>query len=255
MPPKTRSRTRKTASRTRPATRARKAGSRAATRTRTAASRASKTARKTGRTAAKRSTTTARASTGRIATRSRKQDAIALLKQDHKEVKDLFRRYRALGPRAGKSKRRIADTVIRELSIHAAIEEQFLYPTIRDNVQGGQALFEEALREHQTAKETLQELLRLAPDDAEFDTSMRSLMREVEHHVKEEETELFPKLRRAVDRDTLVSMGEMMRNGKKTAPTRPHPRSPSSPPANMVVGLAAGAIDRVRDVGRNLLDR
>jgi len=62
-------------------------------------------------------------------------DAITLLKDDHKTVKGLFKRYEQAGDRAYTTKRKLADSVIRELSIHAAIEEQLFYPTVRSRVE------------------------------------------------------------------------------------------------------------------------
>ena len=204
------------------------------------------------RTAAKRATTTAKR---RTTSRGSKTDAVALLIQDHREVRDLFRRYRKLGPGARKSKDMIVRRVIRELSIHAAIEEELLYSTIRDQIRGGERLANEGIDEHQTVKELLVRLDRMDPGDGDFDKTMRTLMREVEHHVREEEGDMFPRLRKTADRETLEGLAEMMRAAKKTAPTRPHPRAPSRPPANVVAGLAAGVIDRARDAGRALVDK
>jgi len=209
------------------------------------------------RTAAKRTSTTAKGRTTAAAKRTSasKTDAVALLMQDHREVRDLFRRYRKLGAGARKSRDMIVRQVVRELSIHAAIEEELLYPTIRDQIRGGERLANEGIDEHQTVKELLVRLDRMDPGDDDFDKTMRSLMREVEHHVREEEGELFPRLRKTADRETLDGLAEMMRAAKKTAPTRPHPRAPSRPPANVVAGLAAGVIDRARDAGRALVDK
>jgi hemerythrin superfamily protein len=82
-------------------------------------------------------------------------DAIALTKKDHRTVEDLFTRYKKLGPRAFKSKHRIVERLTKELSIHAGIEEQLLYPALRAGASDG--MVDEALSEHQEVKEELAE--------------------------------------------------------------------------------------------------
>jgi hemerythrin superfamily protein len=173
-------------------------------------------------------------------------DAINLTLQDHRHVESLFARYEALTG-DGDRKRDIVHEIIRELSIHAAIEEQFLYPVMRSNLPDGKSLVEEAIQEHQEAKELLDELDGMTPDDGGYDERVRSLIRDVRHHVQEEEDELLPKLRSAVSQERLEQVGEAMEAGKRLAPTRPHPHAPSTPPGNIAVGPAAAVVDRVRD--------
>jgi hypothetical protein len=168
-------------------------------------------------------------------------------------VNDLFKRYRAAGKTAYKTKRSIADRVVRELSIHAAIEEQVMYPAVRQFVPKGEALVAEALSEHQQLKETLLVLDRLSPEDERFDRTMRAVIDETRHHVREEESAdgMLARLRKSVDADDLVTMGKTLRIAKKAAPTRPHPNAPSTPPGNIVVGAAAALVDKARDAVRS----
>lgn len=173
-------------------------------------------------------------------------DAINLTLQDHRHVESLFARYESLTG-DGDRKRDIVREIIRELSIHAAIEEQFLYPVIRNNLPDGKSLVEEAIQEHQEAKELLDELDGMLPDESGYDERVSSLLRDVRHHVQEEEDELLPKLRSAVSQERLEQVGEAMEAGKRLAPTRPHPHAPTTPPRNIVAGPAAAVVDRVRD--------
>lgn len=173
-------------------------------------------------------------------------DAISLVLQDHREVDSMFSRYESLTG-DGEQKRDIVREIVRELSIHAAIEEQFLYPTVRNNLPDGPRLVEEALQEHREAKEALSALDGMSPEEGGYDERVRSLIRDVRHHVQEEEGELLPKLRDAVSQERLDQVGEAMEAGKTLAPTRPHPRAPATPPANIVAGPAAAIVDRVRD--------
>ena len=177
-------------------------------------------------------------------------DAIKLLTQDHRTVERLFKAYERAGDRAIKEKQRIAEQVIRELSIHASIEEQFLYPTARELSDKLDSQVLEALEEHHVAKATLAELEKLSPSDERFDAKMTVLMENIRHHVEEEEEDLFPKLERLMDRADLAMLGEAMETAKEVAPTHPHPMSPDSPPGNFVSGALAKILDSGKDLVR-----
>lgn len=148
-------------------------------------------------------------------------DAIKLIKDDHKTVEGLFRKFEQAGSRAYKTKRQLADRVIEELSAHAAIEEAILYPRMRK--LGGQ--FEELVREadveHAEAKKALSELVPLKADDPLLDAKMAALIGGVRHHVKEEEEEMLPKFRDSLSPQELEELGEQLAVAKETAPTRP----------------------------------
>ena len=171
-------------------------------------------------------------------------NATELLMADHRKVRALFGRF-ARSERQ-ETRRRLAEEIIRELSIHAAIEEEKLYPVIRDHVPGGRKLYDEAIEEHQQVKEVLAELdgsLEKAHTKA-FAARVQRLKGDVEHHVEEEEGEVFPQLRRSISGTRLQELGRELQEAKATAPTRPHP---NQPPAGELTGKAIGAVDRVRD--------
>ena len=174
-------------------------------------------------------------------------DAITLLRNDHKTVEQLFKRFEKAGAGARVEKRQIVDRIIEELSIHAAIEEQLFYPVARSTVPGTDDITLESLEEHHIVKWVLSELEGLDPADERFDAKVTVLIENVRHHVKEEETEFFPKVRDGLGRKTLAELGDMMANAKTIAPTHPHPRSPDVPPGNSFVGTIAGIADRVAD--------
>ena len=174
-------------------------------------------------------------------------DAIALLRQDHREVERLFKQFEKAGPRAHKTRRNIADKVIKELSVHAAIEEQVFYPAIREAVEETEDTVLESLEEHHIVKWTLTELDGMDPEAERFVPKMTVLMESVRHHVEEEEDELFPEVREALSRRQLAELGEAMEKAKKAAPTRPHPRAPDTPPGNLVAGAGAAVLDKARD--------
>ena len=174
-------------------------------------------------------------------------DAIALLRQDHREVERLFKQFEKAGPRAHKTRRNLVDKVIKELSVHAVIEEQVFYPAVREAVEETEDTVLESLEEHHIVKWTLSELDGMDPEAERFVAKVTVLMESVRHHVEEEEDELFPKVREALSRKQLAELGEAMEKAKKAAPTRPHPRAPDTPPGNLVAGAGAAVLDKARD--------
>src|SRR5205814_4075693 len=189
----------------------------------------------------------------------REMDAVTLLRNDHKTVEALFKKFEKAGPNAHKTKQDVVEKIIEELSIHAAIEEQVLYPTARDAVPDATDEVLEALEEHHIVKWVLSELDGMDPTDERFTAKVTVLIENVRHHVEEEEGELFPELRKAMKRKELEELAEALEAAKKVAPTHPHPRAPDTPPANIVAGAAAGAPDNAQDTGkrtvRNVLAR
>jgi hemerythrin superfamily protein len=178
-------------------------------------------------------------------------NAIELIKQDHETVDGLFQQWEESGPDETARRRDLVRSIVRELSVHAAVEEQILYPAMKDALPDGDRLVKEALDEHQEAKEVLAELDDADPRSPGFEQKVRSLIQDVRHHVQEEETELLPKLENALPLERLEQMGGRLEDAKKGAPTRPHPHAPSAPPANVVAGAVAGVVDRARDARRD----
>jgi hemerythrin superfamily protein len=174
-------------------------------------------------------------------------DAITMLKDDHKAVEQLFKRFEKAGDRAHVEKREIVDRIIEELSVHAAVEEQLFYPVARATVPDTEDVALESLEEHHIVKWVLSELETMAPEDERFDAKVTVLIENVRHHVEEEEQDFFPMVRDELGRNALADLGDAMAAAKKVAPTHPHPRSPDTPPGNLVMGTAAGVADRVGD--------
>jgi hemerythrin superfamily protein len=171
-------------------------------------------------------------------------NAIELLTTDHAAVEQMFRQIETVPE--GDARSELVAGVIRELSVHAAIEEQVLYPAMRKALPDGDHLVQEAIEEHQQVKETLAAVER-AGSPTERDPHLVSLIGNVRHHVEEEETELFPKLRASITTVELQEMGAKLAAAKRLAPTHPHPHAPNTPPANLVAGVAAAAMDKARD--------
>jgi hemerythrin superfamily protein len=174
-------------------------------------------------------------------------DAIDLLKSDHRTVDELFDRFEQQGPRARKTKQKLVRKMIEELSVHATIEEQLFYPTVRERIEQTEEEVLEDLEEHHVVKWLLSELDGMDPEHERFDAKVQVLIETVRHHVKEEERELLPKVRRALPAEERRELGEQLAAAKKFAPTGPHPRGPDEPPANLVAGPAAKGMDVAKE--------
>jgi len=175
-------------------------------------------------------------------------DAVALLKNDHRMIEDLFKKFEAT--RNSRPKGRIRDDLVRELSIHASIEEELLYPAADERARQ-KGLVLESLEEHHLVKVLLAEIDGMNPEDERFEAKVHVLMENVLHHAKEEEKELLPKVRQVLSRSELIALGEQMEQAKKRAPTRPHPKAPDTPPGILVAGPVSAVIDSVKDVVRD----
>ena len=182
-------------------------------------------------------------------------DAITVLKDDHKRVQKHFRDFETSSGRAVVARANAAQAAIRELAVHAALEEQVFYPAVRMEVEDLTDEVLESLEEHHVVKWLCSELAAMTPEDERFAAKMAVLIENVRHHVRQEEADLFPAVRQSLGRKRLAELGELLEKARPAAVTHPHPRAPDTPPANAVVGLVAGAIDRVRDVGARLVDQ
>src|SRR5438270_12598719 len=183
--------------------------------------------------------------------KGRDMDAVTLLRNDHKTVEAFFKKFEKAGPNAHKTKQDLVEKIVEELSIHAAIEEQVLYPAAREAVPDASDEVLEALEEHHIVKWVLSELDGMDPTDERFTAKVTVLIENVRHHVEEEEGDLFPELRKAMKRKELEELAQALEKAKKVAPTHPHPRVPDTPPGNLVAGVAAGAVDRAQDTGKS----
>ena len=184
-------------------------------------------------------------------TQASQPDAVALLINDHRGMEQLFTQLEGLQS-GGDRRPQLIQQVVTELSVHAVVEEQVLYPAIRAEVPGGEELADHAIDEHQQVKELLVRLEQLDPTDAETDQVLHQLMADVRDHFQEEEGPggLFEQLRSSVDQDKLFEMGEALTKAKTMAPTHPHPKAPSTPPGNVIAGAAATVLDKARDALR-----
>jgi hemerythrin superfamily protein len=144
------------------------------------------------------------------------QDAVALIKADHRKVEQLFREFEDAGDRAYKTKQQLVEQIIRELEVHATIEEETYYPAVEAKAKkDGKELIAEAVEEHHVVKVLLGELASLDAEDEAFDAKVTVLMENVRHHVEEEESELLPQSQELLDKDELERLGQQMADRKQ----------------------------------------
>ncbi|MDT7726065.1 MAG: hypothetical protein QOI21_2641 [Actinomycetota bacterium] len=148
-------------------------------------------------------------------------DAIVLLKDDHKTVEKLFKQFEKAGENALAEKRKLVDSMIEELTTHTYIEEEIFYPAARAAAPETKDHVLESVEEHHVVVWMLSELAKLDPSDETFDAKVTVLTENVRHHVEEEEQEWFPEVRKAMGRKQLQELGERMLAAKSKAPSDP----------------------------------
>lgn len=139
-------------------------------------------------------------------------DVFRLLKQDHKEVRALFKQLHGSKPSKGREK--AMQQLYQALSVHTEVEEQLVYPRLREEKKLAEAVGE-AFEEHHVAKLLLEELAQASLDDARWDAKLSVLKELVEHHVSEEELEVFPKAAKALGKDEARTLGRQVEEAKK----------------------------------------
>jgi hemerythrin superfamily protein len=127
-----------------------------------------------------------------------KTDAIKLLTEDHKEVRKLFDEYRKLSEKQAPADERqaLATRICGMLTVHTTIEEELFYPLAREALGKEADLIDEATVEHASAKDLIAQIEGSSPDESLYDAKVTVLGEYIQHHVKEEEGEIFPKLRK-----------------------------------------------------------
>ena len=148
-------------------------------------------------------------------------DAIVLLKDDHKQIRKVFKDFEAAGDNAEKRKGQLVDRMIELLTQHTYIENEVMYPRVRELLPDLEDDVLESYEEHHVADVLVVELSAMKPSDERFDAKTTVLIENVTHHMDEEEQDWFPKVREGLGRKTLQEIGEAMLEAKKTAPKRP----------------------------------
>ena len=153
-------------------------------------------------------------------------DAIVLLKNDHKDVKKLFRQFEKAGENATATKGALVRKIIEMLTIHTYLENEIMYPQVRALLPEVEDDVLESYEEHHVADVLCMELWSMDPSDEHFDAKTTVLIENVEHHIEEEEDEWFPQVRAGLSRKQLQDIGARLDEARAKAP-----RSPAQPSA------------------------
>jgi hemerythrin superfamily protein len=148
-------------------------------------------------------------------------DAIVLLKNDHKEVKKLFRRFEKAGENATVAKGETVRAIIELLTVHTYLENEVMYPQVRKHLPEVEDDVLESYEEHHVADVLCMELWSMDPSDERFDAKTTVLIENVEHHIQEEEDEWFPKVRDGLGRKKLQEIGQQLADKRPSAPRKP----------------------------------
>jgi hemerythrin superfamily protein len=153
-------------------------------------------------------------------------DAIVVLKQDHKEIRDLFRRFQQAGENATQQQGHLVDKILETLTVHTYIENEAMYPRVRELLPDLGEDVLESYEEHHVADVLCSELAAMRAGSERFHAKTTVLIESVTHHMDEEEQDWFPKVREGLGRKQLQELGAELIELKSKAP-----RSPAQPGA------------------------
>ena len=148
-------------------------------------------------------------------------DAIVLLREDHKEIRQVFKQFQKAEDGSITARQRLVDRIIELLTVHTYIENEVMYPRVRELLPDLEDDVLESYEEHHVADVLVLELASMKADDERFNAKTTVLIENVTHHMKEEEDDWFPKVREGLGRKVLQELGEELLKAKKKAPHRP----------------------------------
>jgi hemerythrin superfamily protein len=148
------------------------------------------------------------------------QDAIVMLKADHKEIRGVFREFQKSSTTPAR-KEKLVEQMIELLTVHTYIENEVMYPQVREALPDLEDDVLESYEEHHVADVLVMELAAMSSSDERFEAKTTVLIENVTHHIEEEEQEWFPKVREGLTRSQLREIGEELAAAKERAPRRP----------------------------------
>ena len=181
-------------------------------------------------------------------------DVFTVLAQDHQEVQRMLAELEKAPIQVSSAgddqlvlRKKMTQELIIEESKHEALEEMYFWPAVREHLADGNTLADEATAQEQEAKQILAGLDKLDPSEADFEKQLTAFTVAARQHIEFEENRVWPGLRAALPAETAAELGRKIADGKSTAPTRPHPHTPSSPGVLKSAGPVAAAADKLRD--------
>lgn len=181
-------------------------------------------------------------------------DAITLLREDHVKVLAMLDQLerapgdgRSVTPQDSAALKKLVTELVMAESAHEAMEEQYFWPSVQHWLEEGRDLAAPALEQEQAAKQVLQKLDKLEAGDPKFEDLVSRIIADGRAHIAYEEREVWPVVQQRMARSELDELGEKMATAKKVAPSRPHPHTPPKPGVLKTAGVAAAAVDKMRD--------
>lgn len=181
-------------------------------------------------------------------------DAITLLREDHVKVLAMLDQLerapgdgRSVTPQDSAARKKLVTELVMAESAHEAMEEQYFWPSVQHWLEEGRDLAAPALEQEQAAKQVLQKLDKLEAGDPKFEDLVSRIIADGRAHIAYEEREIWPVVQQRMARSELDELGEKMATAKKVAPSRPHPHTPPKPGVLKTAGVAAAAVDKMRD--------
>ncbi|RYU10676.1 hemerythrin domain-containing protein [Nocardioides iriomotensis] len=148
-------------------------------------------------------------------------DAIVLLREDHKEIREVFKQFQKAEDGSSTARQRLVDRMIELLTVHTYIENEVMYPRVRELLPELEDDVLESYEEHHVADVLVLELASMKADDERFNAKTTVLIENVTHHMKEEEDDWFPKVREGLGRKALQELGDALLKARRKAPRRP----------------------------------
>jgi hemerythrin superfamily protein len=176
-------------------------------------------------------------------------DPVKLIKQDHRNIKALFRKFEKASRPAERKK--LGEEIIEQLSVHSTLEEQLIYSALRARDKRLEGPVLDAIEEHHAVKMVLAELDRMDADDDRYGAKMHFVQEAVEIHIEQEEARLLPRLQRLLDDEDSARMVKAMTMMRKVAPKRPHRLALDLPPGAVIAAMLA----KLNDTGKDLIRR
>ena len=186
-------------------------------------------------------------------------DALTFLRADHESVLEMLEALDG-APEGSEAQESGLGALVTSLIIaesqHEAIEEQWLWPAVRNALDDGDQLADEATAQEQAAKFLLQRLENGSPGDPDYHEALREFVKAGREHIAYEQDVVWPRLAEALTRVELDRLGARLETAKKVAPTRPHPLTPPIGIVQKTIGLGVAVTDHVRDAvtGRGALN-
>lgn len=181
-------------------------------------------------------------------------NAFEVLRKDHEEVKAALAELES-GPTAAtgggedllKVREKLVEQLIIEESKHEAVEEEYFWPAVRERVPDGDRLADHAVEQEQKGKQVLNDLIGVKAEHPRFEELLATFIKDGREHIAYEEQQVWPLLEKVLSAEEAGDLGTKLQEGKKIAPTRPHPHTPPKPGILKAAGPAVAAADRARD--------